>query len=328
MTSVGLALKQTLGFCEESPYVTGGRCNSSAECRAGELLIFGHGIKTGRCIPSTVLTNVSVCEIYSWCPTEHQNPLPATLLRNAPNFTVLLKNSIEFPMFHVKRRNIFDWMDVDFLENCLYDRDNEEMKYCPRFRIGDIIKYTGSETEDIWTQGGIVAIRIDWTCNLDYDEEDCLPSYSFHRLDDSDSVYMAGWSLRYADHFVEKGIRNRYLVKANGIQFVITVHGTGGRFDLLTFSMNLGSGLALLGIATLLCDMIVLNFVRKRSMYRKAKVDLLEKQRRKLRVEQVRSTLGELYSKSGELDENSAPRGRPRRRGADGRRPRPRSYEN
>ncbi|BHF57384.1 Receptor for ATP that acts as a ligand-gated ion channel [Sparganum proliferum] len=332
MTSVGLALKQTLGFCEESPYVAGSRCVSAQDCRAGELLVFGNGIKTGRCIPSSLLANVSVCEIYSWCPGEHQNPLPATPLRNAPNFTVLLKNSIEFPTFQVKRRNIFDWMDVDYLETCLYDRDHETMRYCPRFRIGDIIKYSGGETEAIWTQGGIVAIRIDWTCNLDYDVEDCLPSYSFHRLDDSKSLYMAGWNLRYADHFVEQGGRARYLVKANGIQFVITVHGTGGKFDFLTFSMNLGSGLALLGIATLLCDMIVLNFVRKRSMYRKAKVDLLEKQRRKMRVSRVRSTLEEMFSKSASVLENqNEPVSRTKGQTADGRRhtnrQRTRSYE-
>uniref|UniRef100_A0A1I8JQC2 G_PROTEIN_RECEP_F2_3 domain-containing protein n=1 Tax=Macrostomum lignano TaxID=282301 RepID=A0A1I8JQC2_9PLAT len=40
--------------------------------------------------------------------------------------------------------------------------------------------------------------------------------------------------------------------------------GRGGKFDVLNFTMNLGSGLALLTLATVLCDIIVLNIMRKK----------------------------------------------------------------
>lgn len=55
--------------------------------------------------------------------------------------------------------------------------------------------------------------------------------------------------------------------------------GRGGKFDFLSFTMNLGSGLALLGLASVLCDVIVLNIMRNRKLYRNAKFDTVEQDR-------------------------------------------------
>ena len=46
-------------------------------------------------------------------------------------------------------------------------------------------------------QGGFVSINIDWDCNLDKGESDCVPDYSFHRLDDPNSAIAKGWNFRY-----------------------------------------------------------------------------------------------------------------------------------
>uniref|UniRef100_A0A183STG3 ATP receptor n=1 Tax=Schistocephalus solidus TaxID=70667 RepID=A0A183STG3_SCHSO len=180
----------------------------------------------------------------------------------------------------VKRRNILSWMDKKFLFTCRYNPYDEKMKYCPIFSLGDIMNYTDAENKEIWRQGGMVSIHIEWNCNLDFDEEQCLPKYVFRRLDDFDSIVGKGWNFRYSYHYMENGTRMRNLIKAYGIQFFITVYGKGGKFNMLTFSMNLGSGLALLGIATVLCDMIVLNVTRKRNLYRDAKVDLVAQQKK------------------------------------------------
>ncbi|KAF6769515.1 hypothetical protein AHF37_12560 [Paragonimus kellicotti] len=158
------------------------------------------------------------------------------------------------------------------------------MKYCPIFRLGDILKYSDASNKDIWQTGGMVSIHIEWNCNLDFDAEKCRPKYVFRRLDDFESPVAKGWNFRFSQHYMENGVRKRNLIKAHGIQFFITVYGTGGKFNVLTFSMNLGSGLALLGIATVLCDMIVLNTTRKRGLYRKAKVDLVAQRKAKERL--------------------------------------------
>ena len=54
-------------------------------------------------------TGKYVCQIEGWCPTEDE-VLP--LVNNTPifseieNFTVLIKNTIRFPVFDILRRNI------------------------------------------------------------------------------------------------------------------------------------------------------------------------------------------------------------------------------
>ncbi len=275
MTNLVMTPGQQLQTCEESHDVFGNNCTSDADCESGRVVMLGSGIQTGHCVPSTRKKGLHVCEVYGWCPTEYDVLPKDFILANAPNFTVMLKNSIEFPRYHVKRRNILKWMDKKFLYSCRYNPYDEKLKFCPIFRLGDIMEYTQAENKRIWNKGGMVSIHIEWNCNLDYNEEHCLPNYIFRRLDDFNSPVGKGWNFRFSHHYMEGDIRKRNLVKAYGIQFFITVYGKGGRFHMLTFSMNLGSGLALLGIATVLCDTIVLNITRKREVYRSARVDLV-----------------------------------------------------
>ncbi|CAH8513294.1 unnamed protein product [Heterobilharzia americana] len=275
MTNVVYTSGQMLGVCEEAHDVLGNSCYNDSQCQAGHLVLRGSGIQTGRCVNSTRQANLSVCEIYGWCPTEHDIIPRPHLLGSAENFTVMIKNNIEFPRFRVKRRNILSWMSRLFLKTCLYNPNDKILKYCPIFRLGDILKYSGSVNKDIWETGGMVSIHIEWNCNLDFDEEYCLPKYIFRQFDDFQLNVAKGWNFRFSHHYLDGGKRKRNMIKAYGIQFFITVYGTGGKFDILTFSMNLGSGLALLGIATVLCDLIVLNITSKRSVYRKAKIDLI-----------------------------------------------------
>ncbi|CAH8486923.1 unnamed protein product [Schistosoma turkestanicum] len=297
MTNLIYTPGQMLGRCEESHDVFGNSCHNDSQCHAGQLVQRGSGIQTGKCVNSTRQSNLRVCEIYGWCPTEFDSTPRPHLLSSAENFTVILKNSIEFPRYRIKRRNILKWMNSLFLKTCLYNPNDDKMKYCPIFRLGDILKYSDPVNKDIWETGGMVSIHIEWNCNLDFDEEKCLPKYVFRRLDDFQSNIAKGWNFRLSQHYLDGGVRKRNLIKAYGIQFFITVYGTGGKFNILTFSMNLGSGLALLGIATVLCDMIILNTTRKRGVYRKAKIDYVAK-RRKQQKEELRNKIKEKRSDS------------------------------
>lgn len=281
MTNLVSTPGQSLGTCEESHDVYKNNCTDDNDCMSGTLVMLGSGVQTGKCVPSTRIEGLKVCEIYGWCPTEYDITPDPHLLSSAENFTVMLKNSIEFPLYRVKRRNILEWMTKPFLQKCRYNPDDDELKYCPIFRLGDILKFSDAKNKNIWKKGGMMSIHIEWNCDLDFDERKCVPKYVFRRLDDFESPVAKGWNFRFCEHYFENGTRMRNMIKAYGIQFFITVYGKGGKFDVLTFSMNLGSGLALLGIATVLCDMIVLNITRKRSLYRRAKIDLVAKHKRR-----------------------------------------------
>lgn len=49
-----------------------------------------------------------------------------------------------------------------------------------------------------------------------------------------------------------------------------------GKFDIIPTMINVGSGLALLGVATVLCDVIVLYCMKKRYYYRDKKYKYVE----------------------------------------------------
>ena len=98
----------------------------------------------------------------------------------------------------------------------------------------------------------MIAIKIKWDCNLDLDfMTTCLPKYSFHILDES------GWNFRHALYHEEN---RRTLIKAYGIKFLISVNGQAGKFDITNTVIIIVTGLGLMGLANLMCDLILLNF--------------------------------------------------------------------
>ncbi|XP_032287482.1 P2X purinoceptor 4 isoform X1 [Phoca vitulina] len=58
--------------------------------------------------------------------------------------------------------------------------------------------------------------------------------------------------------------------------FFFSCHLEAGKFDIIPTMINVGSGLALLGVATVLCDVIVLYCMKKRYYYREKKYKYVE----------------------------------------------------
>lgn len=124
-----------------------------------------------------------------------------------------------------------------------------------------------------------MGIQIRWDCNLDIAASYCLPKYSFRRLDtrDMDHNVSPGYNFRFAKYYSDlTGNEHRTLIKAYGIRFDIVVFGKAGKFDIIPTMINVGSGLALLGVATVLCDIIVLYCMKKRFYYREKKYKYVE----------------------------------------------------
>ena len=55
------------------------------------------------------------------------------LLAAAENFTVLIKNPIEFPLYSKRRSNIVDSANATYLQSCLYNEEKDP--FCPVFRL-------------------------------------------------------------------------------------------------------------------------------------------------------------------------------------------------
>ena len=99
-----------------------------------------------------------------------------------------------------------------------------------------------------------------------------ISRYSFTVLEDS------GWNFRHA-YYHEMNRRTLlkvnifavntaeswlqiYHLQAYGIKFIITVDGLARKFSLKNTVLNVGNGLALLGITTVLCEFVLMYFIK------------------------------------------------------------------
>ncbi|KAM9621949.1 P2X purinoceptor 4 isoform 1-T1 [Trichechus inunguis] len=275
MTNMIITMNQTQGICPEIPDKTT-VCQSDASCTAGSAGTHSNGVATGRCVPFS--RTVKTCEVAAWCPLEDDTivPTPAFLMA-AENFTLLVKNNIWYPKFNFSKRNILPSFNTSYLKSCIYNAKTDP--FCPIFRLGRIVASAGHSFQDMAVEGGIIGIQIKWECNLDRAAALCLPSYSFRRLDNRDTKHNVspGYNFRFAKYYTSPaGMEHRTLVKAYGIRFDIIVFGKAGKFDIIPTMINVGSGLALLGVATVLCDVVVLYCTRKRYYYREKKYKFVD----------------------------------------------------
>ncbi|XP_039735334.1 P2X purinoceptor 7 isoform X2 [Pteropus medius] len=227
-------------------------CSSDRGCKKGWMDPQSKGIQTGRCIEYK--GKQKTCEVSAWCPTEavEEAPRPA-LLNSAENFTVLIKNNIDFPGHNYTTRNILPDINI----TCTFHKIQNPR--CPIFRLGDIFQETGDNFSEVAIQGGIMGIEIYWDCNLDSWSYHCLPKYSFRRLDDkitSETLY-PGYNFRYAKYYKENNVEKRTLIKVFGIRFDILVFGTGGKLDIIQLIVYIGSTLSYFGLATMFIDSLI-----------------------------------------------------------------------
>jgi len=276
-TNVIQTMSQANTQCPEAFSVAQSRCTTDADCQpVGTPFLLGHGTTTGVCNMTT-----STCMINAWCPLEDDVlPLNGTTaaLAGTVNFTVLIKNHVYFPLYKQTRSNIIEETNKTYLQGCHYDKLSDP--FCPIFTLGYIVnaaleKSTSSQTyEDVATEGGVFSIRIDWDCDFDYNPKWCKPLYSFDRLDKGeDSLVARGYNFRYAHYYYGSGERLRDLVKAYGLKFIVTVNAKGGKFNVVPLFLNIGSGLGLLAMATILCDIFVLYIHRRRKFFNEHKYE-------------------------------------------------------
>uniref|UniRef100_A0A8C4ZQ77 Structure specific recognition protein 1a n=1 Tax=Gadus morhua TaxID=8049 RepID=A0A8C4ZQ77_GADMO len=190
------------------------------------------------------------------------------------NFTIFIKNSIRFPMFDVTRGNFPQHMTSKEIKSCSYHPVRSPL--CPIFRVGDILNSTGQDVHTLATMGGEIGINIAWRCDLDWDEEHCRPQYSFTRLDApfSHNSVSKGYNFRFARYYKkEDGLDYRTLFKAHAIRFDIMVTGNAGKFSTVPTLINTVAALTSIGLGTVLCDIILLNFMKGADQYKAKKFE-------------------------------------------------------
>lgn len=231
-------------------------CHTDKDCEIGFSDQHSHGVQTGACVKFDVTRKT--CEVYAWCPIETKaKPQRPALLESAENFTVLIKNDIRFPAFNFIRRNILPWMDATYLKGCQFSRVKDPL--CPIFRLGDIIKEARENFSQMAIEGGVIGIQINWDCNLDGIFHNCLPKYTFRRLDEKESnrTLYPGLNFRFARYNAQNGIEERTLYKAFGIRFDVMVFGKAGKFSIIQLIIYIGSTISYYALSTIIIDWLI-----------------------------------------------------------------------
>ncbi|XP_047614103.1 P2X purinoceptor 1 isoform X2 [Phacochoerus africanus] len=203
------------------------------------------GIRTGRCVAFN--DTVQTCEIFGWCPVEVDDNIP--------------------------RRNLVEEVDAAYMKTCLYHKTLHPL--CPVFNLGYVVQESGQNFSTLAEKGGVVGITIDWNCDLDWHVRHCKPVYEFHGLYEEKKL-SPGFNFRFARHFVENGTNHRHLFKVFGIRFDILVAGKAGKFDIIPTMTTIGSGIGIFGVATVLCDLLLLHILPRRHYYKQKKFKYAE----------------------------------------------------
>uniref|UniRef100_A0A3Q3EYF5 P2X purinoceptor n=1 Tax=Labrus bergylta TaxID=56723 RepID=A0A3Q3EYF5_9LABR len=274
ITKVIITENQFQGRCSE----TGKKfsCKTNEDCLSTKnyplFLCYTSGIITGDCLKSSN-NSQGMCEIEGWCPAENDS-VSVTPMLDVNNFTIFIKNSIRFPLFNVTRGNFPSTMKSDDIKKCTYHP--QKNPFCPIFRVGDVLNYTGQEITNLTDQGGEIGINIEWKCNLDLNIEYCEPKYSFTRLDEpfSKNAVSKGYNFRFAKYFkTQDGTEFRTLHKAYAIRFDVMVTGNAGKFATVPTLINLVAAFTSIGLGAVLCDLILLNFLKGAKQYKAKKFE-------------------------------------------------------
>ncbi|KAM5273496.1 P2X purinoceptor 5 [Ctenodactylus gundi] len=271
ITNLIVTANQRQGTCAEREGIPDGMCSQDKDCNAGEPVIAGNGVKTGRCLRAGNSTR-GTCEIFAWCPVETQSRPKEPLLKDAEDFTIFIKNYIRFPKFNFSKANLLEMKNKDFLKSCRFSLKN---RYCPIFRLGSVVQWAGSNFQEIALEGGVIGIHIEWNCDLDKAASECHPHYDFNRLDNKLAKSVSsGYNFRFARYYRDpSGVEFRNLMKAYGIRFDVIVNGKAGKFNIIPTIINVGSGVALMGAGAFFCDLVLIYIIKKREFYRDKKYE-------------------------------------------------------
>ncbi|XP_069089142.1 P2X purinoceptor 3 [Pleurodeles waltl] len=269
ITKMIMTENQVQGFCPETEVKYA--CTSDEKCKSFSSGTTGNGYLTGRCVNFS--PKFRTCEIQGWCPTEIDT-IGAPIMVEAENFTIFIKNSIRFPLFEFEKGNLASNLTSDQIKKCRFNPDTQP--YCPIFRLGDVVKMAGQNFTKLADKGGVMGIKIGWVCDLDRSWDDCVPKYTFTRLDSisEKNNVSPGYNFRYAKHYKrENGSEYRTLLKAFGIRIDVLVYGNAGKFNIIPTLINTVAAFTSVGVGTVLCDIILLNFLKGADQYKAKKFE-------------------------------------------------------
>jgi len=261
-TSMILTPNQSRSICAGNDDVS--FCNDTTPCSAGTYSPKSQGIYTGKC------SSNNRCEVRAWCPledtTEHAQTKNQVV--NMGAFTAFVKVDVAFSEFGISQSNTLD-----------KNNDGAPINGYNLFSVDDIVKSATDGTlnasdSTIVSHGAIILMESNWNCDLDQPIKKCGPKWKFFRIDSQPGTMSYGYNYRVVTYDVN--MERRMLRKLYGIRVVFTVSGTGSKFSFSALTVTFGAGLAYLGVAAFLTDIVLENFISQSDLLGKFKNKVVE----------------------------------------------------
>jgi len=263
VTTSSIYTYQTRGVCDGVKRT--GVCKTNADCIDGELNWDSRGVLTGNC-------SRGFCQVEGWCPLESDDLSAENLYYGVEKFTVFLKVNARFKRFGVLLSN-----------SVTHDlSDSSLTKGYNLFTVEDILRQAKTNVSSIARKGAIILCTITYDCNLDNGIRYCEdhPKFTFLRIDDVEGTLSSGYNFRSPaydyDHVsnINSSVA-RILKKYMGLRILFVLEAHAGKFDLSTLTITLGSGLALLGLATIGTDCFMTYVIKYHEKYDKGRASYL-----------------------------------------------------
>ena len=181
-------------------------------------------------------------------------------MNNIGALTAFIKVDVTFDMFNISLSNTDD----------IAGTGHPVLGY-NLFSINDLISNATdgaiTDAEQVAEEGAVIMVQSLWYCNFNRDSEgkNCAPDFKIRRIDGQPNSISSGINYRTVTYDITK--KKRLLEKLIGIRVIFVIEGRGGKFDLMVLTTTFGAGLAYMGIATLIADIILQYFLPHSKAY-------------------------------------------------------------
>eukprot|EP01012_Entosiphon_sulcatum_P067129 TRINITY_DN96665_c0_g1_i1.p1 TRINITY_DN96665_c0_g1~~TRINITY_DN96665_c0_g1_i1.p1 ORF type:complete len:403 (-),score=51.58 TRINITY_DN96665_c0_g1_i1:30-1238(-) len=222
---------------------------------------------------------MGICMSFQWCPAE--DPLVNTTqtfhIVGAEKFTIWFKASIQFTELGTPSQTFFSTITQS---TPIWPPDPKANLFSVRDLVGKLPPDQVGDWATMLTWGAILKVTVEWDVNINTQRAQI--SYSSTRLDNA--ALGNGFNFRTCDHYKDtNGIARRDLYKYFGFRIFLQSTGTGYKISIPSIVLNISSGIALLGIATVIVDLLAINALPQAKTYRKFKVQTTEVLYKRLR---------------------------------------------
>ncbi|MES1910457.1 MAG: hypothetical protein MHM6MM_003045 [Cercozoa sp. M6MM] len=266
-TSMTITSDQKRGVCGH-PKVPCSSTKCDDCCKQNEGKMVDQGQYTGKCIEMTGEDGhpINVCEMRTWCPSERDWESRRVFFDGVENWTVFGKVNAYFPE-----------LDGKVSDATLSNAKNAITHGFNLFSIKEMLEEAGTPFDrQVALEGAVLLVTVRYDCDFDRELDTSEKPYTSGREpgncapNDDTARVSPGFNYRAIN---SHGINDRSLKKLYGVRIIFQVEGIGRVFDFVELTTALGAGVALLGVASLLCDFLLEHVLPHKHIYEDAKYD-------------------------------------------------------